>query len=90
MTDEAPKHPTLSRKEYARQIRRAAYLKAKERRATDPRLIAIKEAVKRRRREIYQAAKERKKAAVAEQKAKQRVAKDATMTDLVTPGTKPA
>jgi hypothetical protein len=64
--------PKLSRKEQARQLRRAAYLKAKEQRANDPRLIAIKEAMKKRRREANQAAKERRKAAVAEQDRKQR------------------
>ena len=90
MTDEAPKHPKLSRTEHARQIRRAAYLKAKARRANDPRLIAIMESVKRRRRETYQAAKERRKAAIAEEKAKQRAAKDATIRDPVRPRTKPA
>ncbi|HTR52818.1 MAG TPA: hypothetical protein VMJ10_19020 [Kofleriaceae bacterium] len=61
-TPEAPTDPKLSRKDQARQLRRAAYLKAKAQRANDPRLIAIKEAMKQRRREAYQAAKERRKA----------------------------
>ena len=85
-----------SRKEQARQLRRAAYVKAKERRANDPRFIAIKEAMKLRQRAAYQAAKERRKAAVAEQDRKQRerqaevrAARDAKMNNLVTPGTKP-
>jgi hypothetical protein len=69
---DAPRDPKLSRKEQARQLRRAAYQKAKQRRAIDPRLIAIKEAMKLRQRAAYQAAKERRKAAVAEQDRKQR------------------
>ena len=63
--------PKLTRKEQARLQRRAAYLRAKEQRANDPRLIALKEAMKKRRREAYQAAKERRKAAVAEKKSRQ-------------------
>ncbi|MGO9289180.1 MAG: hypothetical protein ACLQIJ_10550 [Polyangia bacterium] len=58
-----PNERELSRKERARQIRRAAYLRAKERRATDPRFLAMKEAAKRHRREAYQVAKDRMKAA---------------------------
>ena len=58
-----PNEGTLSSKERARQIRRAAYLRAKERRATDPRYLAIEETAKRYRREAYQAAKDRLKAA---------------------------
>ena len=79
-----------SRKEQARQLRRAAYVKAKERRANDPRFIAIKEAMKKRQRAAYQVAKERRKAAVADQKAKQRAAKAAAMAGMVAPGMKPA
>lgn len=78
-----PRPPTLSRKDQARQLRRAAYLKAKAQRANDPRLIAIKEAMKKRRREAYQAAKERRKAAVAGQKEKQRAARDAEMQGML-------
>jgi hypothetical protein len=72
MTDVNSTDPKLSRKEHARQLRRAAYLKAKEQRANDPRMIAIKEAMKQRQRAAYQAAKQRRKAAVAEQDRKQR------------------
>jgi ribosomal silencing factor RsfS len=60
----------LSRKELAKEQRRAAYQKAKERRATDPRYLAMKEAAKEQRRAAYQKAKERRKAAAAEQKTK--------------------
>ena len=58
-----PKEGDLSRKERARQMRRAAYLRAKEQRATDPRYLAMKEAAKLRRREAYLVAKDRAKAA---------------------------
>jgi hypothetical protein len=88
---DAPSVPKLTRKEQARQQRRAAYQKAKELRAADPRMIAIKEAMKLRQRAAYQAAKERRKAAVEEQDRKQRerqaelrAARDAAMTALVT------
>jgi hypothetical protein len=93
---DAPRDPKLTRKEQARQSRRAAYQKAKERRATDPRMIAIKEAMKLRQRAAYQAAKERRKAAVAEQDRKQRerqaemrAAREAAMKELVKTETKP-
>ncbi len=81
---ELPPEPKLSRKEQARQLRRAAYQRAKEQRANDPRIIAIKESMKKRRRAAYQEAKERKKAAVAQQKAKLRADKDAAIKELVT------
>ena len=67
---EAPTEPKLSRKEQARQLRCAAYQRAKEQRANDPRLVAIKEAMKLRRGAAYQEVKERTKVAVAEQKTK--------------------
>jgi hypothetical protein len=66
MTDEQE----LSRKESAKQFRRAAYLRAKEQRANDPKQIAFKAAMKQRQREAYQAAKARKKAALVQQKEK--------------------
>jgi hypothetical protein len=71
--------PKLTRKEQARAQRRAAYLRAKEQRANDPRLIAIKEAMKRRQREAYQVAKERRKVALAERQAEKRATNDAAM-----------
>jgi hypothetical protein len=49
----------LSRKEWARQQRRAAYRRAKEHRANDPKQLAFKEAMKGRRREANEAAKAR-------------------------------
>ena len=61
---EPPKR--LSRKEFARQFRHAAYLRAKEFRKTDPRQIAIKERFKEQQKEFqrdaYKKAKERNKA----------------------------
>lgn len=48
----------LSRKEFAKAMRRKAYLKAKERRATDPRYIEMKERAKETRRKEYQRQKE--------------------------------
>ena len=94
VTPDERKDAKLSRKEQARQLRRAAYLKAKEQRANDPRLIAIKEVMKQRQRAAYQAARERRKLAVAEQnrrhkeqQAKMREARDAAMSESLKPGT---
>jgi len=64
--DEQPAQ--LSRKELARQQRRAAYLRAKEHRAADPKQLEFKEAMKQRRRELNETAKVRRKAAMKEQK----------------------
>jgi hypothetical protein len=82
----------LSRKELARQQRRAAYLRAKEFRATDPKQIAFKEAMKQRRREANEVAKERRKAAAAgerarreERQAERRATLDRQMRMLVRP-----
>ena len=68
---EQPKEAKLSRRAYARQMRRAAYARAKAQRATDPRHLALKEAMKQRRRKAYQQAKERRKAPAEELKARQ-------------------
>jgi hypothetical protein len=76
----------LSRKEQARLLRRAAYQKAKARRATDPRFIAMKEAMKKQRREAYQAAKQRKKTAAKARQAETRTVREAAMEELVTAG----
>jgi hypothetical protein len=84
-----PAQPKLTRKERARQLRRAAYLKAKEQRANDPRLAAIKEAMKKRRREQYEVMRERRKAALAERQAKTRATNDAAMRQSLKAGTKP-
>jgi len=74
----------LSRKEYARRMRRAAYLRAKELRAKDPKQIALKEAVKQRRRDAYQQAKERRKVRSQEEKTRlgERQAEKRAATDL--------
>lgn len=57
---EPPKR--LSQKEFAKKMRREAYLRAKEYRKTDPRQIAMMEKLKQQRRDAYQKAKERGKA----------------------------
>jgi hypothetical protein len=82
----------LSRKELAREIRHAAYVKAKERRKNDPRVLAMKEAAKKQRRELYQRVKEQRKAAGAEQKKREterraadRAAADAELMKKVVP-----
>jgi hypothetical protein len=51
----------LSKKEFAKQFRHEAYLRAKEYRRTDPRQIAMKEKQKDQRKEAYQKGKERRK-----------------------------
>lgn len=68
MTD-APQSPDdqeppkrLSQKEFAKKMRREAYLRAKEYRKTDPRQIAMMEKLKQQRRDDYRKAKERGKA----------------------------
>jgi hypothetical protein len=85
----------LSRKEWARQQRRAAYLRAKEFRATDPKQLAFKEAMKLRQREANAASKERRKAAAKEQKARrserqasQRAAQALQLMMMVNPAAK--
>jgi hypothetical protein len=74
----------LSRKEYAPRMRRAAYLRAKELRAKDPRHLALKEALKQRRREAYQQARERRKVRIQEEKTRlgERQAEKRAATDL--------
>jgi hypothetical protein len=71
------KEGDLSRKERARRIRREAYMRAKEQRATDPRYLAMKDAAKLRRREAYEAAKDRAKAAAVARKQAQKEQDDA-------------
>jgi hypothetical protein len=68
MADDSAGDPQLSRKELARQFRRAAYQRAKEHRANDPKQVTMKEAMKLRRCAEYKAGKERRKAFAAEQK----------------------
>jgi hypothetical protein len=72
---EAPRDPRLSRKELAKKMRRAAYERAKQFRATDPKQVAFKEAMKQRRRDANQAAKEQRKAAKRAEKAVERAEK---------------
>jgi hypothetical protein len=48
-------------------MRRAAYLRAKEQRANDPKHLALKEVLKQRRREAYRKAKERNKAKIRQE-----------------------
>jgi len=67
---------SAAQRERAKELRRAAYQKAKEARAKDPRYLAMKQAAKEQRREAYRAAKERHKAAQAEEKVRTRVARD--------------
>ena len=73
----------LSRKEFAKKLRHEAYQRSKERRATDPKQIAMKERLKQQRRDAYQAAKARAKTRqddrqkqAAEKAAQDRDAKD--------------
>lgn len=79
---EAPTTEVISRKEHARLLRRQAYQRAKQLRATDPRHLALKEALKQRRRAAYQVVKAKRKAAAAEQKiaAKAERARDRSIT----------
>lgn len=83
--------PKLSRKEWARQQRRAAYLRAKEHRANDPKQLAFKEAMKERRREANEIVKARRKAATKEQRARRadqkRAALDQQLRIVVSPAT---
>jgi len=60
----------ISRKELGRQLRRQAYQKAKAYRAKDPKYLALKEAAKLRRRELYQQVKQSRKDATSAEKAK--------------------
>lgn len=61
-TDDQEPPKRLSQKEFAKKMRREAYLRAKEYRKTDPRQIAMMEKLKQQRRDAYQKAKERGKA----------------------------
>jgi hypothetical protein len=74
----------LSQKDFAKKLRKAAYQRAKEQRARDPRVIAMKEAAKVQRREAYRRMKEQRKAVAAEQKAQQEAerARESTEKDL--------
>lgn len=56
---ESPKK--ISKKDFAKKIRREAYLRAKEFRKSDPRILALKALAKEQRKAAYQKAKERNK-----------------------------
>ena len=62
----------MSQRELAKEKRHAMYQSAKERRATDPRYLAMKEAAKVQRRAAYQKVKDRRKAAAADEKTKRK------------------
>ncbi len=68
MNKESEDERQLSRREWARKLRREAYQRAKQRRASDPTYLAMKEEAKRRRREASRIMKERKKAVAAKMK----------------------
>lgn len=89
--DGEPSETKLSRKEWARQQRRAAYLRAKQQRANDPKQLAFKEAMKERRREANEIVKARRKAANKEQRARRadqkRAALDQQLRIVVSPAT---
>jgi len=72
---EADETRVLSRKEFGRLLRKRAYQQQKARRAADPKFIAAKEAMKQRRRELYQKEKERRTAARAGEKEKKHAAR---------------
>jgi hypothetical protein len=64
----------LSHKELLKLRRRAAYQKAKEHRAKDPKYLAMKEAARQERRDAYQRAKQRRKAELERDKAQAKAA----------------
>lgn len=70
----------LSRKELAKEQRRNAYQRAKERRAKDPRFIAMKEAVKEQRRAAYQKIKAKRKGEEAAAKANAKAKRGSQIT----------
>jgi len=65
-TDDQELPKRLSQKEFAKKMRREAYLRAKEYRKTDPRMVAMMEKLKQQRRDAYLKVKERGKAIKAE------------------------
>lgn len=81
--DEIPKEKDakLSRKEFAKQLRKKAYERAKEFRANDPKQVAFKEAMKQRRRDANEVAKEQRKAAARDEKTTARASRHTTTSD---------
>lgn len=69
----------VSRKELAKEKRQANYQNAKERRATDPRYLAMKEAARVQRRVAYQKVKDRRKAEAANEKARLKAERNAQL-----------
>lgn len=80
MSDDDSQRKILSRAELAKELRRAAYQRAKERRAKDPRFIAMKEAAKAQRREAYQQFKEKRKGEQAAAKANAKAQRGSQLT----------
>lgn len=72
MSDDARASRVLKGKELARELRKQAYRREKERRATDPRHLAMKEAARAQRRALYQRVKEQRKGAASEAKAREK------------------
>ena len=70
----------VSRKELAKEKRHSAYQTAKERRATDPRYLAMKEAARVQRRVVYQKMKGLRKAVAADEKAKRKAERNVQCT----------
>jgi hypothetical protein len=68
MADDDSERRVLSRKALAKEQRRAAYQKAKQRRDSDPRYLLMKQQAKEQRRAAYQKVKERRKAEAQAQK----------------------
>lgn len=66
--DDDKERRVLTRKELAKEQRRAAYQRQKTQRATDPRYLAMKEAAKEQRRAAYQKVKQSRKAEAAASK----------------------
>ena len=79
---EQPSTPQ-SRKEWARQQRKAAYRRAKEQRASDPKQLAFQEAMRERQRAAYQVAKQRRKSSVEHPKQRAADAKTAEAQQLL-------
>jgi hypothetical protein len=92
MTDDHKPPKRLSQKEFAKKMRREAYLRVKEYRKADPRQIAMMERLKQQRRDAYQKIKERGKVLKAEHKkaadekaADDRIAKQKNLMGMLVP-----
>ena len=76
----------MSRKDLARQLRRQAYQNAKQRAANDPRRLAMKEAAKLRRKEIYRQFKDRRDAKASGEKAQKKALRVEALMTLLSRG----